>query len=505
MVLRIAAFVAVWSLYFIVTEYASAIHNDMAEAYAWGREFQLGYNQHPPFWAWVCGLWFVVFPRANWAFALLSMLNSGIGLLGVFALVGRFVDGDRRVAATALMALTPFYSFLAYKYNANSIFLSLWPWMLYAFVRALRERSLGPTLGLGVVTGLALQSKYFALIFVATCLIAALASGERRAYFRSYSPYVSAALAALIWAPHLIWLAESGAPPIRYLARVSGRTLVEAVDLAALAVIGALLQQAVMVGVVAAAARARPNSEEADALRHPRESGDPGPDDVRSPGSPLSRGRQIPSETFRLLLILASAPTALSVLAALLLRTKLSSNMLISVFPLSPLLAIALWRPEPSLLWRWTRRAAMAVSLGALLLSPLIAVGKAWYGRDSEDWEPRKEAASAATAFWRQTTAAPLAFVAGSFRYENAAAFYSPERPSVFVNFDYFGNRWVTPERLGALGLLTICRKDDRVCLDQTAGFATAATRREDVTLAHSAYGRTRRSVDFVFTAIPPK
>jgi 4-amino-4-deoxy-L-arabinose transferase-like glycosyltransferase len=478
MVLKIAAFVAVWSLYFIVTEHASAIHNDMAEAYAWGREFELGYNQHPPFWAWVCGVWFLVFPRANWAFAILSMLNSGIGLAGVFALVGRFVDGERRFAATALMALTPFYSFLAYKYNANSIFLSLWPWMLHFFMRALRERGLGPTLGLGVVTGLALESKYFALIFVATCLMAALASGERRAYFRSFSPYVSAALAALIWAPHLAWLAESGAPPIRYLARVSGRTLAETVDFAALAVIGALLQQAVALGLVAAAARTRPARLDLS-LREP--------------------------EAFRLLLILALAPTALSVLAALLLRTKLSSNMLMAVFPLSPLLAIAIWRPEPARLWRWTLRAAMAVSLGALLLSPVIAVAKAWYGRDSEDWEPRQEAATAATAFWRQTTAAPLAFVAGSFRYENAAAFYSAERPSVFVNFDYFGNRWVTPEKLGAQGLLTICRKDARACLDQTAVLATAATRREDVTLAHAAYGRSRKSVDFVLTAIPPK
>ena len=108
MVLRVAAFVVVWSLYFVVSEYPSAIHNDMAEAYAWGREFQLGYNQHPPFWAWVCGLWFWVFPRANWAFAVLSMLNAGAGLIGAWALMGRFVDGDRRSAATALLALTPF-------------------------------------------------------------------------------------------------------------------------------------------------------------------------------------------------------------------------------------------------------------------------------------------------------------------------------------------------------------------------------------------------------------
>ena len=71
------AFVAVWSAYFAISEIATAIHNDMAEAYVWGQEFQLGYNQHPPFFAWIAGLWFLVFPRAGWAFAILSTINAG--------------------------------------------------------------------------------------------------------------------------------------------------------------------------------------------------------------------------------------------------------------------------------------------------------------------------------------------------------------------------------------------------------------------------------------------
>ena len=65
----------------------------MAEAYAWGQEFQLGYNQHPPFWAWVCGLWFQVFPRTGWAFALLSSTNAAIGLWGAWTLIGDFAEG----------------------------------------------------------------------------------------------------------------------------------------------------------------------------------------------------------------------------------------------------------------------------------------------------------------------------------------------------------------------------------------------------------------------------
>ena len=80
----------------------------MAEAYVWGREFQLGYFAHPPFWAWIAGLWFEFFPRVDWAFYLLSMLNAGLGLLGSWFLIGNFASGDRRLAATALLLLTPF-------------------------------------------------------------------------------------------------------------------------------------------------------------------------------------------------------------------------------------------------------------------------------------------------------------------------------------------------------------------------------------------------------------
>ena len=473
MVLRIAAFAAVWTLYFVVTEYASAIHNDMAEAYAWGREFQLGYNQHPPFWAWVCGAWFLIFPRANWAFALLSMLNSGLGLLGAWSLIGRFVEGDRRVAATALLALTPFYSFLAYKYNANSIFLSLWPWTLYAFVGALRTRGLRDTLLFGAMTGLALDSKYYALTLVATCGLAAIASGERRRYFGSLSPYLSAAVALALWTPHLLWLVETGAPPGRYLARVSGRGFGQAAAFALAALAGAVAQQGLALGLVA--------------FRRARGRGD------------LDR------ENMRLVTILALAPPLLSVAAALALRTKLSSNMLIGVFPLAPLLAMQVLRPDPVWLRLWALRGAAAVSLGALALSPLIAVGKAWYGQDSEDSEPRREAALAATEVWRRTTSAPLAFVAGSFRYDNAAVFYSPEHPGAFVDFDTFGNRWATPEALAACGLLTICRADDPSCLTKTEGYATSQSRREHLTLTHAPFGRTRKPIDFVITAIPPR
>ena len=156
----VVVFVAVWTAYGTVSGASGAIHNDMAEAYAWGREFQLGYEKHPPFWAWIAGLWFEVLPRADWAFVLLAVCNAALGLYGSWTLIGDFAEGDKRLAATALLLLTSYYTFLALKYNANSIFLSLWPWTMHFLVRSIDDRRLADAILFGLFIGMALLSKY---------------------------------------------------------------------------------------------------------------------------------------------------------------------------------------------------------------------------------------------------------------------------------------------------------------------------------------------------------
>jgi 4-amino-4-deoxy-L-arabinose transferase-like glycosyltransferase len=108
-------FVAAWTFISAILNMPTAIHGDMAEAYVWGREFQLGYYKHPPFWAWVTGAWFHVFPVNDWSFELLCVVNAAIGLLGSWALVGNFATGPKRVAATVLLLLTPYYTVLSRK------------------------------------------------------------------------------------------------------------------------------------------------------------------------------------------------------------------------------------------------------------------------------------------------------------------------------------------------------------------------------------------------------
>src|SRR5690606_33935824 len=58
-------------------------YSDMLENYAWSQPFLLGTHKHPPFFAWVVGVWFAIFPQTDWAYRLLSYTNVLVGLAGV--------------------------------------------------------------------------------------------------------------------------------------------------------------------------------------------------------------------------------------------------------------------------------------------------------------------------------------------------------------------------------------------------------------------------------------
>ena len=475
------AFVVVWTLYGTISSASGAIHNDMAEAYAWGHEFQLGYEKHPPFWAWLAGVWFEFFPRSDWAFALLAMSNAGLGLYGSWMLIGDFADGERRLAATALLLLTPFYTFLALKYNANSIFLSLWPWTMHFFIRSIDDCHLADAILFGLFIGLALLSKYFAVILAATCFVAALVHPLRRAYVTSAAPYVSLLVATLVFAPHVWWLVRSDAPPVDYFIHKTGFGLITVLIACIELLVGVVLFHAIVVVVVAIAKQSDP----------------------RSWGAAIRARWADPR--FRVLTTLAVLPLALTFIVGLAFRLRLDTNMTIGIFSLSPLLFIELaGAGRDTRLYQIGRTFSIAVTLAALALSPVIAFAKIWYREDLNYTEPRKELAREATELWHNTTSLPLRYVGGSQRYEDAVAFYSPDNPHVFIHLDNHRAPWVTADDLNRAGLLVVCSATDKRCLHSAANVSKPETHRTELRLVHSFCGYTVGYSSFVVTIVPP-
>jgi len=477
-ILGLLGFVAVWTLYGGISGAGLSLPGDMAEAFVWGQQFRFGYNQHPPFWAWIAGLWFLVVPHRNWCFDLLAVLNSAIGLIGCWWLIGLFAIGWERRAAFTLLLLTPFYTFLCYKYNANTIFLSIWPWTLYCFLASMESARPRRALWLGVMMAIALMSKYYAVTLAITCFTASLVHPGRRDWYLSSSPWIAAAICAVLCLPHAVWLVRSDAPPVDYTWSLTGIGLWQTISFDAQFVISVVLFHIVVVGLVVAAALA----------------------------SRRLRWTRHFSDADRVLAVLVFSPVLLTIFFGSVLELKISSNMTIGAFPLAPLLVMRVVQgADPRRLFRWARAAVAGVSGAALLASPLIA-RTLFFNRDDPDAvQPRQELAQFVTLLWHKEIGTKLRIVSGSDPYENAIGFYSADHPAVFIAMSTVRAPWVTQTALERDGLLYACAHDDEGCAIRVRNvYKPASTRIFHVTLSHGFWGYKNPPVAFDIYLVPP-
>jgi len=471
----VTAHVCVWTLYGVLHQ-SGPLHPDMIEAWLWGQEYQLGYYKHPPFWAWLAGGWFEVFPRSNWAFYLLASLTSGLGLVGAWKIYGLFARPEQSFAGLLLLLTSPCYTLLALRFNANSILLLVWPWVAYTFALAMERPGLRTGFFFGVCAAAAMLSKYYSAVLLASCFAASFAHPQWRRFYRSPAPYVAVATFLALTAPHAVWLIQNDFPTLAYAetrTHFSGeRTEIGFVTF----MLSVVLLNAVIAALIYSA-RGR-NQPDADDVF----------DRALAP----------------FLAILALGPYVLSLVAAALLHVRLSTNFAIPIYFLIPLLLLQAFRPDAKLLMRRTMFAAAtiyALTLPSALLSPYAM---ALLGKELTV-VPAVEISQMARAAWVDTTGAPLATVAGSEPYAMVTAFYSGDRTREFTAFNPNFAPWVTPSALSSGGLLTICLKNDTLCNRRADSLNKGEAKTVAMTVRRKAPFASKRSTSFLVHILPPR
>ena len=472
-------YIALWTVYACVALGADSIHHDMAEAWVWGQEFQLGYYKHPPFFSWIAGVWFHLLPRTNCSFFLLSAVNAAVGLAGVWFLAGRFFDGAARRAAVLLLCLTPFYSFMAIKFNANTALLSSWPWAAYFFVRAVETRRATDGFWFGALAGLALLTKYYSILLVISCAVAALFHPERSRILRSWAPYTAAAAFCLVIAPHVLWTINNGWPTVNYALRKAHNPM-------------SLLLVNVFIAIISAAlCLVLPTFMLLVALGDSR--------------------LQVLRAAWRFLIsrqsawvgVLGLGPIVLTLAAGLGGLTRATIDFMIPTFYMLPIIVLA---GAPAALTarklRLIAASVVTVLAGSLLASPFLAQYR--IGSFSRG-EPRREVAAEATRLWREETRTPLPIVAGSWPYSEMISFYGPDSPSEFTNLDYSLAPWISPGRIDQEGLVIVCEDTDSACLTAAAQFQFPGTQRIGRRIVAPSAARPSGPKNFVFFLIPPR
>lgn len=447
------------------------LHGDSLEAFTWGQEFQLGYYKHPPFWAWVAGLWFKLFPHKDWAFYLLSELNAALGILGAWAFIGKITKDPARLAATALLLLTSFYTFNALRFNANTMQLSLWPWAMYALLHSIERRTVWSGVLFGAIAAAAMLSKYYAGVLLLSCFVASLVHPRARAYYRSFAPWVAGGTFVLLLLPHLVWLVQNDFLPFTYAAAQTEYIKKKFFYTTGGFLVACAAFHAVSFGLVAA---------------------------VRFfAGKDVCQDIVAPAER-RFALVLGLLPFVLTLLVSLA-GGRVTPNYVLPIFSLSPLLMLMLIRPDLRLVARLSSGLAVLAAVACLAASPLL-----YRLPTNESLLPRDEIVAPSLDAWAKASSGPLRLVAGTQPFSEALAFYAPGRVAHFPELSFKDSPWVTPQKIADEGMLIMCEVNDGVCLDRARDFMTAQTVRSERTVVPRRWNRDGPAVSFVFFATPP-
>jgi 4-amino-4-deoxy-L-arabinose transferase-like glycosyltransferase len=207
------AHMAVWTI--LPTAFYPNLPLDLIEALTYGREWQLGYDKLPPLPWWIVEILYRTI-GADFAYYLMAQVTVIAAFAAVFACSRRVVGPIGALVAVLIIDGLHYFSFTAPKFNHDVVQLPFWALSGYAFHAALRQRRLIYWALLGAGLGGALWAKYFVIVLAAPLALFLLLDREARRALVTPGPYIAAAIALVIAAPHLVWLVQNDFLPFRY-------------------------------------------------------------------------------------------------------------------------------------------------------------------------------------------------------------------------------------------------------------------------------------------------
>ena len=204
--LGVAALIAAMTVLRVIYAGAIDLRTDEAYYWTWSKESALSFLDHPPMIA-----WFIRFGTAIFGDTNLGVRFAGIVAMGVTQLL--LADILRRVTrdvrAVVLALLMPeaalYYGLLMAKVSPDVAMIPFAVAMLWALVRLTESGDARWWLAAGLFAGLALLSKFTAMMLLPAVAAFMLVPRWRRHWLLSPYPWAAALIALVVFSPVLIW------------------------------------------------------------------------------------------------------------------------------------------------------------------------------------------------------------------------------------------------------------------------------------------------------------
>jgi 4-amino-4-deoxy-L-arabinose transferase-like glycosyltransferase len=204
--LAVAALIAAMTVLRAVYASVLDLRTDEAYYWTWSKENALSFLDHPPMIAWFIRLGTAIFGDTNFGvrFAGLVAMLVTQGLLA--DIVWRVTRDFRAVVIAVLMAEAAlYYGLLMAKVSPDVALIPFATAMVWSLVRLTESNDARWWLAAGAFAGLALLSKFTAILLLPAVLAFMLVPQWRGRWLRSLYPWAAALIALVLFLPVLIW------------------------------------------------------------------------------------------------------------------------------------------------------------------------------------------------------------------------------------------------------------------------------------------------------------
>src|SRR5947199_3272295 len=193
------------------------LRTDEAYYWTWSKESVLSFLDHPPGIAWSIRFGTAIFGDTNLGVRFSGIVAMLVTQLLLADIVRRVTHDFRSVAFALLMPEAAlYYGLLMAKVAPDTAMIPLAVAMLWALVRLHESGNPRWWLAAGLFAGLALLSKFTAIMLLPAMLAFAVVPDWRRRWLRSPYPWLAAMVVVVVFLPVLIWNAQHDWASVRF-------------------------------------------------------------------------------------------------------------------------------------------------------------------------------------------------------------------------------------------------------------------------------------------------
>lgn len=193
----------VWTI--IPAMVRGSVPQDTLEGIAWGNQWQLGYDKHPPLAAWLSALATKLGGTVGWPVYLLAQLLTLLTFWAIWRLARRFMPPVYALISVLLLEGIMYYNLLTPKFNPGTLMTPVWALSILATYVALREQKLWQWVLVGMVTAANIYTKYQAPLIILPLMAMLFVTSEGRASFKKPGVYLSVVICTIVLLPHIQW------------------------------------------------------------------------------------------------------------------------------------------------------------------------------------------------------------------------------------------------------------------------------------------------------------